>query len=122
MTEAMDKARLLVQALDVSVSNVFPSEADVETLGPQVDRIRARYEDLRRQGSFAEASLAVRAEFVAEALEEAERRALARCREIVSTARVGTGADAETLRRLLLAALDPRLDAAAAILDRKRPG
>lgn len=122
MTETMDRARLLVQALDVSVSNVFPNEVDVETLGPQVDRIRARYEDLRRQGSFAEASLTSRAEFVAEALEDAERRTIARCREIVSTAAVGPDADAETLRRLLLWALDPRLDAVAAILDRKRTG
>lgn len=115
MLDANELSRFVVKVLDASVANVFPSEAEVDRIAPHVDAIRELYADTRGL-SFSDAWLAARARFVAQAIESsaraAEEAAVERVRSIVSSARVPDGADAETLRRLLLAALDPRLEAA----------
>lgn len=56
------------------------------------------------------------AEAIRNAENEAEQRAIDRCRKIISTAIVGSG-DAEAMRRLLLAAFDPAWDRVASIIN-----
>lgn len=82
MTSA-ERAKYILQVLDAAQSNVFPSEADIETMGPAVDLIRGRYEELRGRG-FHSAYITSRVEFITQAitqaqndkLEEAERAIL----------------------------------------------
>ena len=114
--DADELSRFVVKVLDAAVANVFPSEAEVERLAPHVDAIRTLYTETRG-ASFSDAWLAARARFVAQAIETsargAEATAVRRVRSMISSALVPDGSDAETLRRLLLAALDPRLEAAS---------
>lgn len=56
---------------------------------------------------------------ITSAQNEAEQRAIDRCRQIISTAIAGENADAESMRRLLLAAFDPRWDRVASIINPK---
>lgn len=59
------------------------------------------------------------AQALRQAENEAEQRAIDRCRQIISTAIAGDNADAESMRRLLLAAFDPRWDRVASIINPK---
>ena len=56
---------------------------------------------------------------IAQAENKAEQRAIDRCRQIISAAIAGDNADAESMRRLLLAAFDPRWDRVASIINPK---
>jgi len=53
---------------------------------------------------------------IREAERDAEKRAIDQARHIVATARVSDGSSAEHMRRLLLAALDPRWDEISSVL------
>lgn len=121
---AAERGRRVARALEVSSAKVFANEVEAEILGPLVDRIDDRYGEISKAVGFAEAGVAARGELVAEAIgvaeELAEARAVARCRRIVETATVTPGGDAEAMRRLLLAALDPVWDRALDILSQSR--
>jgi hypothetical protein len=79
-----ERARFIVKVLDTAQSNVFPSEDVIEVMRPHVDQIRKRYGELR-SGSFQEASLASRAEFVAAAIREAENETVRRVMDAISS-------------------------------------
>lgn len=117
-----ERGRRVARALEVSVTSVYANEREAETLGPIVDAMEVRYGEISKGMSFADAGVAARGELVAEAIavaeELAEARAVARCRRIVETATLAEGSDAEGMRRLLLAALDPTWDKVSRILSR----
>lgn len=55
------------------------------------------------------------------ACNEAEQQAIDRCREIISRAIISENTDGEGMRRLLLAAFDPRWDKVASIIKDPTP-
>ena len=65
-----------------------------------------------------EEEIAIIASAIREAEAQAEQRAIDRCRQIISRAIAGDGADAESMRRLLLAAFDPRWDTVSSIINK----
>jgi hypothetical protein len=59
---------------------------------------------------------------ITQAENEAEQRAIDRCRQIISRAIAGDNADAESMRRLLLAAFDPAWDRVSSIIKSQETG